>query len=460
MAMRMLSIILVVLVYSCAGSDSTTYDILIKNAQVLRLETGTYQTLSIGITNGRIENLIPPAELSLLSTKEIIDAQGKYALPGLWDNHVHFRGGENLVRANADLLPYYLDYGITTVRDAGGDLTSHVQLWQKEIADTLRIGPTIFTSGPKIDGISPTWAGSLEVSNSKEIIQALDSLQNLKVDFVKLYDSTIDGALYLEAIREAEKRGMKVTGHLPYSIPVDAAIDSGLDGIEHLYFVLKACSSQEAEITAAIQDGRMGFWDALPQLLESYDETTAQAFFKKLKDKGVFVVPTLHIGHTLSYLDEIDHSQDAFLSKLPQDFIDTYQGRISRFDKSSMETREKRKALDTFFQQLTYKLYSAGVPLLAGSDNGAYNAYIYPGLSLQQELAALVKTGIPPLGALKSSFVHGPELLDKNAYGSLEKGKVADILLLNNDPLQQIESLQDIYLTLKSGVPYHPKPKN
>ncbi|PCE64645.1 amidohydrolase family protein [Sediminicola luteus] len=458
--MRNLLFLSLVLTFSCGGPNTPTYDVLIKNAQVLQLDSGTYRTLSLGITNGRIENVIPPSELSLVSTKEIIDAKGKYALPGLWDNHVHFRGGENLVQANANLLPFYLDYGITTVRDAGGDLTSHVRLWQKEIEEATRMGPTIFTSGPKIDGKSPTWAGSFEVANPQDIVKSLDSLQKLKVDFVKLYDSTIDGALYLETIREAEKRGMKVTGHLPYSIPVNEAIDAGLDGIEHLYFVLKACSSKETEITAAIQDGSMGFWEALPLLLESYEETTAQAFFNKLKDKGVFVVPTLHIGHTLSYLDEIDHSQDAFLSKLPQDFIDTYQGRISRFERSSTETREKRKALDTFFQQLTYKLYTAGVPLLAGSDNGAYNAYVYPGISLHLELAAMVKTGIPPLDALKSSFVNGPDLLDKDAFGSLEQGKIADILLLNSDPLQQIESLQDIYLTLKSGVPYNPQAKN
>ena len=118
-------------------------------------------------------------------------------MPGLWDNHVHFGGGEALIDENRNLLPLYLAHGITTVRDAAGDLSPSVLEWRGQVADGTLLGPTIYTSGPKLEGIDSIWPGDLEVGSEADVRAALDQLQAMRVDFVKITENTLSRALYL-----------------------------------------------------------------------------------------------------------------------------------------------------------------------------------------------------------------------------------------------------------------------
>ncbi len=436
-------------VLSC--KNRPVYDILIANGNLIDIETQKITKSDIYIKEDRIV-IINAAEQENLTAVTTIDALDKYIIPGLWDNHVHFRGGENLVADNEWFLSQYIANGITVVRDAGGDLTNHVKKWQKEIESGERIGPTIFTSGPKLDGPKPTWAGSIKISSEKDIDLALDSLEKIGVDYVKLYDSRISATNYLEVIKKTESRGMLSSGHMPFTVTLDQTVDAGIDAIEHLYYILKGCSSMEAEITAGLQDGRLGFWDALPQLQNSYEDEVAQKTFIKLKNNHVYVVPTIHIGKTLSYLDEINHSKDSYLNKLSPPFIETYQGRIKRFENSSPKAREDRKKLDDFFGALTNSLNKAGVSLLAGSDAGAYNSYVYPGPSLIDELKAMVALGLTPAEALKTATINGAKFLKKESdYGLLNEQKIASMLILEANPLLDINNIHHINTLIHLG---------
>jgi hypothetical protein len=112
-------------------------------------------------------------------------------MPGLWDMHVHFGGGPELIGENKALLPIYVAYGVTTVRDCAADLSQSVLEWRAEVANGALLGPTIFTSGPKLEGYKPIWKGTLEVRTAAEVNAALDKLQAMKVDFVKITDNTL-----------------------------------------------------------------------------------------------------------------------------------------------------------------------------------------------------------------------------------------------------------------------------
>ncbi|WP_298348493.1 amidohydrolase family protein [uncultured Dokdonia sp.] len=431
-----------------------TYDLAIKNITIINekgISDGDLYT--VYIKDGLIAEIDPlDTSKSLFATKEI-DGSGKYILPGFWDNHTHFRGGPELVTQNELFLKQFIKYGITTVRDAGGDLTPQVQQWNKEIQNGTRIGPTIYTSGPKLDGKNARWAGSIGVSNSDEISKALDSLQSINVDYVKLYDSTLSGEQYLEIIKQAESRGMITSGHMPFTVTLDETIDAGIDNIEHLYYILKGCSSQEKEITAQIKEGKLGFWGSMAQLIETYDEDTAQRTFKKLKDNNVYVTPTLFIGDILSYMDEVDHNKDSYLALLEEDFIATYEGRVNSALNASDEAKQNRKDLQEFFLQLVKKLDDAGVTLLSGSDSGAYNAYTYPGPSLHGELREMTRAGISTSTAL-SSMYDGAHFLNKSLY-QFSKGGIADLVILNSNPLRDIKATEDIWLVIKNGAIIH-----
>jgi imidazolonepropionase-like amidohydrolase len=437
----------------CNEVPTERYDLILKNGNVIDLKTGTITVKDILITDGRIKKLMLPSEAETIAANNVIDVTDDYILPGFWDNHVHFRGGDSLIEANKEFLKLYIANGVTTIRDAGGDLTTSVMAWRDSIASGVLLGPTIFTSGPKIDGPNGTWAGSLEVSNQSDIAIAIDSLQSIPVDFVKLYDSRITGENYLNTIKAAEERGLITSGHMPFTVTLDETISAGVDAVEHLYYIMKGCSANEEAITAKLVRKEIGFWDAMPLLMASYTDSVAQKTFANLKNHNVYVVPTLHIGETLSYLDETDHLDDPYLKYINSDIVKTYEGRIQRALNASEAQAKDRKALQAFFGQLAKSLHDSGVGLLAGSDSGAYNSYTYPGISLHKELEQLVKTGIPPLEALKTSAYNGARFLKKDTdYGQLNADKIADIVILNGNPLDDISQTQNIRMVIKEGV--------
>lgn len=449
---KIVALTLFIALVSCNEKKPVLFDVLIKKGSVINLEDGTISVSNIFINNNRITKITTDASLSDVEAKATIDATGKYIVPGFWDNHTHFRGGDSLIDVNKNFLKLFMANGITTVRDAGGDLTSSVLEWRKAIANNELVGPKIFTSGPKIDGPNGTWAGSLEVDNEEDITNALDSLEAIPSDFVKIYDSRISGANYIKTIEEAEKRNLITSGHMPFTVELDETIDAGIDAVEHLYYIMKGSSANEKEITQQLIKKEIGFWDAMPLLQSSYSDSTALATFTNLKEHNVFVVPTLHIGRVLSYLDEVDHSTDDYLKYMSTGIQQTYKGRIDRVKNATVKQVADRKALDQFFGKLAYKLSENGVYLLAGSDSGAYNSYTYPGISLHKELEAMVNIGMSPLNALKTSAYNGAKFLKQDEdYGTISEGKIADIVLLNSNPLEDIKNTQDIFMVLSNG---------
>ncbi|MFD0797468.1 amidohydrolase family protein [Maribacter chungangensis] len=448
-------------VVGCKVDEKVSYDILLKNGNVIDLETGTIAVQNVLITDGKILKLLPPEDLTTVSAMQTIDATDQFILPGFWDNHVHFRGGDSVIEANKDFLTLFMANGITTVRDAGGDLTTSVMEWKASIASGALLGPTIYTSGPKIDGPNSTWAGSLEVSDITDIEIALDSLESIPVDFIKLYDSRITGEHYLNTLKAAEKRNLISSGHMPFTVTLDETIDAGVDAVEHLYYIMKGCSANEKEITERLAKKEIGFWDAMPLLMESYADTTAQKTFTKLKTNAIYVVPTLHIGEILSYLDEVNHENDPYLSFMDDGIVATYNGRVQRALNASEQQTKDRKALQRFFGELAKSLHDSGVGLLAGSDSGAFNSYTYPGISLHEELAQMVRLGISPLEALKTSAYNGARFLKKDSdYGNIAAGKIADIVILKGNPLQDISQTQNISMVIKQGKAWEQKVLN
>src|SRR5690554_6154254 len=145
---------------SCQFTHLSDDSILVKNINIINLEDGSIpEPQSILIENGRISHIFRAGGIAYAAKHEI-DATGKFAIPGLWDMHIHLRGGKDLIDENKNLLPLYIAHGITTVRDARGDITPEVLEWKSEIANNTLTGPSIFTSGPKIDGKNSTWPGS------------------------------------------------------------------------------------------------------------------------------------------------------------------------------------------------------------------------------------------------------------------------------------------------------------
>ncbi|NAS29411.1 amidohydrolase family protein [Flavobacteriaceae bacterium R38] len=451
-----ISIGVLLLFISCnKKEEGQNFDVLISSVNIVDVVSGkVIENQSVGI-NGDTIALIESADKSQNHTgATTIDGTNKFIMSGLWDNHVHFRGGEELIKANKDFLKLFIVNGITGVRDAGGDLTPDVLAWKTAINNNNLIGPAIFTSGPKLDGPNPTWAGSIEVENESQIITAIDSLESLNVDFIKIYDSRISRESYLTILKEAKKRGMLTSGHMPFTVNLGEAIENGIGSVEHLYYILKGCSSKEKEITEAVIRGEMGFWDSFEEVMRTYDDEIAKNTFEALKQQNTHVVPTLHIGDVLSYLDENDHTTDEYLSYIDPGIIKTYEGRIRGALNASPEAKIRRKNLQKMFVELVPRLQKAGVKMLAGSDSGAFNSYTYPGISLHKELEEMVKSGLTTQEALKTSTYNGAAFLGHDDhYGTFALGKSSDLIILSGNPLEDITNTRTIeYVILGETV--------
>jgi len=312
----------------------------------------------------------------------------------------------------------------------------------------------IYTSGPKLDGPRATWAGSIPVVTKEDAVIAIDSLEQINVDFIKLYDSRVTREAYIWILEEAERRGIRTSGHMPFTVMLEEAVTAGLGSVEHLYYILKGSSSEEQQVTDDNINRTANFWGSMTTLMDTYSEEQAQKSFKMLVDNDTYVTPTMHIGNTLSYLDRDDHSADDYLNYIGEGIIETYQGRIRSAARASEEFVAMRHRLNTAFKNLVPKMSAAGVSLLAGSDSGASNSYTYQGISLHQELAALVDAGLSPLEALQAATINGAKFLRvEDFYGTLAVGKSGDVLILDANPLVDITNTQKINtLVMKSNT--------
>ncbi len=151
---------------SCASKKEVRFDLVIQSATIIDTYSGNLiENQSIALIGDSIAAIWDVDSTKTWTAKREVDAYGKFVIPGLWDMHVHFGGGDTLISENKNLLPLFIANGVTTVRDCSADISTSVFEWKSEIANGELLGPNIFSSGPKIEGINSIWPGDQEISN-------------------------------------------------------------------------------------------------------------------------------------------------------------------------------------------------------------------------------------------------------------------------------------------------------
>ncbi|KTE00587.1 amidohydrolase [Sphingopyxis sp. H038] len=383
-----------------------------------------------------------------------IEGKGGYLIPGLWDMHVHFGGGPELIEENKALLPLYVANGITTIRDCSGDLPEQVLAWRGEIAAGSLFGPRLLTSGAKIEGIAPVWKGTIEVGSTADVDAALDRLKNRdKVDFVKITDSTLKPELFLYALTKAKALGLRTSGHIPMALTVDQAVDAGISSIEHLDYAYNAGAKDEAAIAADFAAKRIDRAEANRRLDAGFDRDTAMAAYRRFAAKGVFVTPTLNGSRIIAYLDRDDHSKDAGLAYIGPKLRKTYDWRIERAAKADAAAIAARHKQIEDIATILPMLAEAGVPIIAGTDAGFLNSFNYPGFGLHDEIELFQQKGLTPAQALASATRAGPAWFGQlDRYGAIKPGMAADLVLLTKNPLEDIAATRAIDTVVMRGT--------
>ena len=436
---------------------ASTADVVVRHVNVIDVEQGrVVADQAVAIRGGDIAAVGDDAAVAAAwRASRTVDAGGRYLMPGLWDMHVHFGGGPALVEENQALLPLYIAHGVTTIRDASGDLPEQVLAWRDQIASGQLDGPQLFTSGAKIEGIDPVWKGTIEVGSEAEVDAALDREQRARVDFVKITDNTLKPELFLYAVSEAKKRGLRTSGHIPMALTVDQAIDAGISSIEHLDYAYKAGVADEAAIAADFAAGRIDRAAANRRLDAGFDRDTAMAAYRRFAERGVAVTPTLNGGRILDFLDVDSHADDSYLAYIGPGLRKTYAWRVERAAKATPEEVAVRHAHYEKVAAVLPMLQEAGVRIMAGTDAGFLNSFNYPGAGLHDELSLYVRTGLTPAQALVSAIRAGPAWFGKlDRYGAVAPGKAADLVLLDRNPLADIEAIRAIHAVVVRGKLY------
>jgi imidazolonepropionase-like amidohydrolase len=435
-------------------SSAATNPIAFTHVTVIDVTGGpAHANQTVVVTGERITAVGPADTVVIPADARVIDVTGKFLIPGLWDMHVHWY--------QADYLPLFTVNGVTGIRVMWG-MPVNLQ-WRKEIAAGKLHGPRLALAGSIVDGPNPIWPGSTIAGTEAAGRQAVRQTKERGYDFVKVYNLLPRDA-YFAIADEAKKQGLPFAGHVPYCATAAEASDAGQKSMEHLYGILLACSSEEAkltqELTAVRKDPKNPDRSLLrrinQQMVDTYDANKAGVLFAKFKANGTWQCPTLTVLRSIAYLDDPKHTNDVRLKYMPQSVRSSWDPK-SDFRLKTMtkeDFAQQRRMFDRNLE-LVAAMHRAGVAILAGTD--VLNPYCFPGFSIHDELGWLVKSGLSPTEALQTATLNPARYLGQaKEVGTIEQGKMADLVLLEANPLVDISNTQRIAAVVMGGK-YFPR---
>ena len=392
------------------------------------------QDQTVLIHGNRITAVGPSGRVRVPSGARLVNARGKFLIPGLWDMHVH-----TAVTGGRRLLGLYIANGVTGVRDMAGDWDT-LTTWRREIASGTLVGPRIVASGPYVEG-GDVPIPHLTARTAAEARTAVDSLARLGVDFIKVH-SQLTREVYFAVARRARDRGLPFAGHVPRAVGAAAASDSGQRSIEHLLGILVPCTPAESlalrpRFTVQAALGTCSTGDLTP-------------LYATLARNHTWVTPTFTATVEVAGWPRTTVPGDTLAHYLPR-AVRRFVAEILPMPDSIPPGAEVvgRAVFAKRLAQLAV-MHRAGVAVLAGTDAPLRNSP--PGFGLHEELQWLVRAGLSPLDALRSATVEPARYFNGlDSLGSIAPGKVADLVLLDANPLLDIRNTRRISAVVANG---------
>ena len=410
------------------------------------------------IREGRIEELRRArSRESFPKEATVLDATGKYLIPGLWDMHAHLRDPD---REMALLIAN----GVLGVRDMGA-VPERIYAWRAQVAQGERLGPRIIACGPIIDGPEPSNPPiSVSVSDATSGRAAVRALLLSGSQCVKVHDRVPRDA-YLAIAAEADRTGLPLVGHVPLAVTTLEATNAGQRSLEH-QVGLRGCSTAEAEVMREEAAGstvaeamRSGDFSLIPEaiarrgnrILEGLDPQRCHALYRTFARNGTYLDPTLVTLYALTFVDDLARREDPRLQYIPESerqYWKPEKGMLTRYRTPAYIAYRKREYEATL--QHIPMARAAGVSFLAGTD--MWLPYVYPGFSTHDELRLFVEAGFTPIEALRTATINPAKFLGLSEQtGSVAERKAADLVLLDADPLQDISHTAAISAVVVGG---------
>ena len=414
--------------------------------------------MTVIIKGDRIDAIRPAAAADVSERVRVVDGAGRFLIPGLWDAHVHtfvFPWQPEVY------LPLLVANGVTGLRDMGGAFPMDaIDEVRAAIGVGERVEPRI-VAGRMVDGPTPVWPFALRAGTADEARQAVAAIAESGADFVKVY-TLLPREAFFAVADAANERGLPFAGHVPIAATAAEASDAGQRSVEHFSdSLLPYCVTEEeailAELRAAaessepVQAYAADFFGALPRMLETFDPGKAAALADRFAANGTFFTPTLIIGQNAARSGEPAHLADPRLRHLPPEVVAAWMppGAGTPATGAGVDPATARRALGVG-AEMTLAMQRAGAPVLAGTDLGL--PYVLPGFSLHDELGLLVEVGLSPLEALQAATRNPAAAAGRgDDLGTVEVGKLADLVLLNADPLADIANISRVAVVVANG---------
>ena len=440
--------------------------VIISNGTLIDGHNPDRPNMTMIISGDEILSIQPSAEaFDIEPNDHLIDATNKFIIPGLWDAHVHLTFIPDLDHVTSYRL--FVSQGITSIRDTGALITK-LQPAIDYVEANPGITPRLFFSGPLIDGKDRVYKGeepgfpnlSIGIDEQDNVEDTVDRLVSDGATFLKSYEM-LSQPTYLELLRIAKKKNLRVTGHIPLSIDLTEAVKAGLGGMQHIRNMDLACSNN-AESMHEIRQVKLQNKDGIPgsalrtaihqaqrfPSIANYDQARCEKIIQLLSDYGVYQTPTL----TINTYDAKRYFADPNWRKNYNHLPDSVRKRWEQ--ESILAAKEPVSENGLIFQEWSMKLVELfddnEVKILAGTDTPI--GYLTPGFSLHKELELLVEAGLSAKAALRAATLSPAEFFNlESTMGTLDEGKVADILILNQNPIENIQHTQDIFRVIVKG---------
>jgi len=377
---------------------------------------------NVVIRGDRIEAIGPASSLKVPSGAQTVDGRGLWLMPGLIDMHVHLNAPDDGT--------IYVANGVTTIRNMWG--FPETLEWRKQYLSGERLGPSVLTTGPILDGKPPIWPGSTVIETPAQAESEIVAEKAAGFDFVKVY-SRLSAPAYAGILAAAKRHGMRVVGHVPDSVGVLGVLSArGQESIEHLTGYLAA-----AQRTGSPAMGVTNWNERRRVMLANLDESKLPELARMSRDAGVWNCVTLIVSQRIAALDRADS-----LKKLPgvkyvaPEMVAMWDpSKDFRLKGTTAADFAAMREVSAFQMRMTRALRDAGARILLGTDTS--NPFVTPGFSAHEELALLVAAGLTPYEALRAGTADAAEFLRAD-IGRVRPGLRADLILVDGNPLQDV----------------------
>ncbi len=426
------------LIAGCGSGDGAVSGarfIAITDVAIVDVDDGVVRPdQTVLVTKGRIQRVGSRADVVVPPDSQTIDGRGLYLMPGLVDAHVHYydpRVFGRLLIAN----------GVVLVRDMGMPTDAILK-----VRDALNrretLGPEMISSGAVIDGSPPLIPSvSVGVATPGEGQAAVIEHARAGVDMIKVY-SSLDREVFLAIVEEAERQGLKVVGHVPDSVPIQAAALAGLRSAEHFFGFEKLVAALLGEPTAQEYTG-MGADASYLARWREVDPNELRSAFRQLGASGLTVCPTVLTFRVGMHTQAFQTGSFAGSEYVSQRVLDVWKSQWA--GQSDLPDAVWRS-----WAQLVNELNEAGVPLMVGTD--LIVPGILPGFSVHEEMAIWQDAGIPPADVLRSATTVPARFLGLGKrLGTIGEGKTASMLLVRANPLEDVRNAEQLEAVFLDG---------